>query len=87
MSCRALRENARRRNWKSRTSHTRCNKYLYLGWKTKRKDKVKDNAKVRLSVLVFKIDKIYFYFNDKVVAGTMYEFDLVLDHAEESAAE
>ena len=49
------------------------------------KDKVKDNAKVRLSVLVFKIDIIYF--NDKVVAGTMYEFDLVLDHAEESAAE
>ena len=51
------------------------------------KDKVKDNAKVRLSVLFFKIDIIFFYFNDKVVAGTMYEFDLVLDHAEESAAE
>ena len=86
MSCRALRENARRRSWKSRTSHTRCNKCLYLG-SGEQKDKVKDNAKVRLSVLVFKIDIIFFYFNDKVVAGTMYEFDLVLDHAEESAAE
>ena len=60
------------------------NTYIQVG---KQKDKVKENAKVRLSVLVFKIDKIYFYFNDKVVAGTMYEFDLVLDHAEESAAE
>ena len=25
--------------------------------------------------------------DDQVVAGTMYEFDLVLDHAEDSAAE
>ena len=25
--------------------------------------------------------------HDQVVAGTMYEFDLVLDHAEDSAAE
>ena len=25
--------------------------------------------------------------DDKVVAGTMYEFDLVLNHAEDSAAE
>ena len=58
----------------------------YLNWK---KDKVKDYVRVRPSVLVIKIkiDIIYFYFNDKVVAGTMYEFDLVLDHAEESAAE
>ena len=82
MSCRALRENARRRSWKSRTSHTRCNKCLYLG-----SGEQKDNVKVRPSLLVIKIDIIYFDFNDKVVAGTMYEFDLVLDHAEESAAE
>ena len=39
------------------------------------------------SLLGIKINIIYFDFNDKVVAGTMYEFDLVLDHAEESAAE
>ena len=58
------------------------NTYIQVG---EQKDKVNDNAKVRLSVLVFEIDIIYF--NDKVVAGTMYEFDLVLDHAEESAAE
>ena len=82
MSCRALRENVRRRSWKSRTSHTRCNKFLYLG-----SGEQKDNVKVRPSLLVIKIDIIYFDFNDKVVAGTMYEFDLVLDHAEESAAE
>ena len=82
MSCRALRENVRRRSWKSRTSHTRCNKCLYLG-----SGEQKDNVKVRPSLLVIKIDIIYFDFNDKVVAGTMYEFDLVLDHAEESAAE
>ena len=60
------------------------NTYIQVG---EQKVKVKDNAKVRLSLLVFKIDIIFFYFNDKVVAGTMYEFDLVLDHAEESAAE
>ena len=60
------------------------NTYIQVG---EQKVKVKDNAKVRLSVLFFKIDIIFFYFNDKVVAGTMYEFDLVFDHAEESAAE
>ena len=58
---------------------------IFLGWK--KIDKVKANAKVRPSVLVIITDIIYFFFNDKVVAGTMYEFDLVLDHAEESAAE
>ena len=60
------------------------NTYFQVG---EQKDKVKDNAKVRLSVLVIMTDIIYFFFDDKVVAGTMYEFDLVLDHAEESAAE